>query len=763
MSRFVPGISLACILVAIGFLSACSSSTSTAVVPERVPASVDLCLSPSLTCAGGINASVEVGQTQTFVATARDNQSRVLIETFSFQSSNPAVLTIASNGDACAGTWNSLTVPQVCTPGPTGVARVSATAHGVSSPPITVYVHQHITRVTISKVPNQPATLSNACFSKGAPSGPESALYQAFAFNGSADITPSVGPFTWQSVLLAGQTTSSVTLTAPPAGSPLNQEIATANTPGMGLFFTTVSGIHSQPAQFETCPVQSISISALGTPATSFVVNTGHSTTLNATVTDILGMNLVGVPLSWTSTDPISVSASGTTSTVYGSVGTASATAIGGGAVIASCTPPTCNGGISPSLPIYPRAAMSFAVRSTASPLSPTVYVTSTGCSATTATCNTTVVPITKSATSSAFAAGTPVTLPFAPNSIVFDDSGAIAYLGVDSSAFGTKGLMTFTGTAASPVTNFGGKVLAVSPDTTVAVISDTTDSPNQVFVCTNCSSTTTHTAASLLINGATAAAFSPDSLKAYIVAGSNLYVYSKTDPLQTISLAGAANDVAFFPEGAFAYVAGGASSAVTVRRNCDSALVDTVATAATPSMIRALPDAATVVALEPGVLAQPTNLELINVSPNGAWVGCTPLVNDTISGTFNLGQGAFTPTQFIIAPDGSAAYILGLQPPPNASLPFSFIIVFNFATQTPSFISLTGNAVPLAASLSPAGDLLFVGANDGAVHVIDTASGADTQQITLPFPQNALCYGPGTPITQPPVTCLPDLVAVKP
>jgi hypothetical protein len=58
---------------------------------------------------------------------------------------------------------------------------------------------------------------------------------------------------------------------------------------------------------------------------------------------------------------------------------------------------------------------------------------------------------------------------------------------------------------------------------------------------------------------------------------------------------------------------------------------------------------------------------------------------------------------------------------------------------------------------------LLFVGANDGAVHVIDTATLADTQQITFPFPQSPLCFGPGLPITQPPIVCLPDLVAVKP
>ena len=80
-----------------------------------------------------------------------------------------------------------------------------------------------------------------------------------------------------------------------------------------------------------------------------------------------------------------------------------------------------------------------------------------------------------------------------------------------------------------------------------------------------------------------------------------------------------------------------------------------------------------------------------------------------------------------------------------------------------PSFISLAGNATPLSASLTPAGNLLFVGADDGTVHVIDTTTLADTQQITFPYPSNALCYGPGNPPMQAPVTCLPDLVVVRP
>ena len=844
MSRFISGISQVCILSALLILSACSKGVSTSVVTDVVPSSVNLCPPNVVTCSPGLNLSVEVGQTQGTLATARDGTGAIVTETFSFLSSNPAVLTIAGDGTICAGTWNSLTTPQVCTPGPSGVAQVTAVTQGVSSSPVTVFVHQHVTRITVGKVPNQPATLSPTCYSKGAPSGPESVIYQAFAFNGSADITSSVGPFSWQPVLIAGQTTSAVSLSSPPVGSPLNQEIATASAPGITPFFASAGGFNSQPQPFETCPVQSISVSALGNPATAFVVNSGSSMTLNATVTDSLGMNLVGVPLTWNSSNPVSLSVSGATSNVFGSVGTTSAVASGGAAVIASCTPPSCNGGITPSLPIYPRVAINFTVRSGTAPSSPTVYVTSTGCGTTITGCTPTIVPLTRTSSTSPFAAGTPVSIPSAPNSFVFDARGLVGYLGVDSSAFGTQGIMTFTGNSANRISNIAGKVLAVSPDGTSSIISDTQDSPNQVFVCGGCNISTSHTTAAFLINGATAAAFSPDNLKAYIVAGSNLYVFSKTDPLQTISLAAPATDAAFTGNGTFGYLAGGDPAGSAFLPTCFDPALTTLPTGLNlPSqLIRPLPDGQSLLALDP------PNVQTVTSTIGGVAAvgvpGCpAPLgflsVNNTLGPISSLGLPKFTPTQFFVSPDGTAAYILAEVLPSQRSITnitaaaqsgtnttytytltsgpalqvgasivitgmqnltdngvfvitalnpgtftvanatginaggengtgtvtprFPFITVFNLQTQVPSFISLAGNATPLNASLSPAGDLLFVGADDGAVHVIDTATLADTQQITFPYPSNALCYGLGTPPTQAPVTCLPDLVVVRP
>ncbi len=197
---------------------------------------------------------------------------------------------------------------------------------------------------------------------------------------------------------------------------------------------------------------------------------------------------------------------------------------------------------------------------------SATIYVSTTSCG-TTEGCFSTVVPITAPANT----LGNFFTLPATPNSLVFNTQGTDAYLGTNSGLLGSVGLAALN-TSSNSITQFPsapGKVLAVSPDGSKVIISDTSpeDGPNHVFVF----DTATNTSPTFQITGATAADFSPDSLKAYIVAGSTLYVYSKIDGLKTIALAAPANDVSFLSEGAFAYVAGGAPSSVTVWRTCDN------------------------------------------------------------------------------------------------------------------------------------------------------------------------------------------------
>jgi hypothetical protein len=341
----------------------------------------------------------------------------------------------------------------------------------------------------------------------------------------------------------------------------------------------------------------------------------------------------------------------------------------------------------------------------------------------------------------------------------VFNPLGTKAYFGTNSGLLGSAGLAVLD-TTANSVTQFvstPGKVLAVAPDGSKVIISDTTDVPNQVFVF----DTTSNTSSTFQITGATVADFSPDSLKAYIIAGSTLYIYSKFDALQNIPLAAPANDISFLSEGAFAYVAGGTPSAITVWSTCHSSTVNNTPVAiipvsTVPSFIKTFPNTEQEI-IPPPMTKHPVPWFLTLNSPNidivtvddGIPTGCTPSVSDTVS-SFNLGQGNFAPKQLIISQDGSTAYIVTSN--------LSSILVFNIASQTSTAISLTGNAMPLNATLTPDGTLLYIGASDKTVHVVNLVAGGDIQQIS--FPQSLCQNSVGQPFSIP---CYPDLVAVKP
>lgn len=725
---------------------------------------------------------MDVGATQNFTATARNRNNAVITETFSFQSSNPAVVTVASpSGAVCAGTWDSLTTPQICTPGPVGVAKITATARGVSSPPTMVYVHQQINTIKISVVPSTTNPPSGPCYSKDQLLDLQATAYSGVGDN-LTDITATVGQFTWQ----VG--TSSVvtlkTLSQNSSNQPvLNQTEATASTPGTTPVFASVSAVMSAPFTFVTCAVETIQLAVPNDSSTSFVVPTGTSKTINATTIDTLGHIITGVPLTWSSSNNASVTASGATSTLFGSLGTAHAATVGAAAVIASCTPPTCNVGFSPTQPIYPTGVISFIVAGSASSASYSVYVSSRGTGfdplttqpwscATISGCISRLISITGSSTgtNTISASGN---LPNSPNSFLFEPGGTAAYFGVDSGHLGSRGLMVLTtgSGAVAQHTNAPGKVLAISPDGKTVIVSDTVDTPNQVYIF---NSATNSVLPPLNIAGATAAAFSPDNLKAYIVAGNQLYIYSALEALKTVQLGPpglVATDVAFLPVGAFALVSAGPPNTVTAYATCNNAIAQdssntpqVVATPGLPAMLRPLPDGAHVLAMDsPGI-------DYLNVDT--APDGCPPTISTTFGGSVDLGQGNFVPTQIIVSPDGLTAYVLA----ENSGT----ILVLDITNKTHSAIALSGNAIALQAALTPDGRFLYVGAEDvppptppattpaalGTVHVLDTIAGVDVQKIMFSDTPQPFCIGPGTPALPPPspVTyCYPDLIAMKP
>ena len=225
----------------------------------------------NITLAPANTVSLDVGSaTQVFTASPQNSKNTAITTPVSFLSSNTAVLTIANNGLACAGTWDSVTVPQICTPGPVGVAQVTATSHGVSSPPTTVYVHQHIDKIVVSAVPGQTPPTGH-CFSKG-----QVFNYQATALSRGLDITASVGPFAWQSVNTSVATLVVPTESTPVAGLVVGQVQVVANIPGITSLFVSNTNVTSLPLDFITCPVQSISLAVADGGSTTLNLNLGQ-------------------------------------------------------------------------------------------------------------------------------------------------------------------------------------------------------------------------------------------------------------------------------------------------------------------------------------------------------------------------------------------------------------------------------------------------------------------------------------------------------
>src|SRR5580700_5996318 len=344
-----------------------------------------------------ISYSLQLGGTVVFSASAQNSANGNISPTFTYTSSNPGILDISPTGFACAGSWNAPYF-NVCTPAAEGVAMVTASALGQTSPPTMVFVHPPIDNIQVSVVPpvnspppacpNQQAlppacnlpfngNASNYCLSQN-----QVQTLQATAYSGGVDITGQVGPFTWtQASPSVAKITPFVTVT--PYNVPTNQATASPTTPGQTQVIASASGVYSQPFNFEACPVQCIalelSVNGQYTDQTSFIANKGTSETIAATAVDVQGCIVPKPPLTWISSQPAVISTgsatsgsgsgSGTTNCGSGTTCSVSTPQPGASAITASCTPPTCNIGFPLNLanlpapyipqPVYPVTAIS--------------------------------------------------------------------------------------------------------------------------------------------------------------------------------------------------------------------------------------------------------------------------------------------------------------------------------------------------------------------------------------------------------------------
>ena len=609
----------------------------------------------------------------------------VLNQTPTFSANNG--ITVANNGQLCGGAWDSLTTPIVCTPVAVGAAgvqsTVTATVQGIASNAITVFVHLPITSLTVT-----PSGFSSTTCNVTLPAGAGAATgvqqsatvtYTAQAFNNGADITASVGAFNWSiSDTTIGTLAAAFTTTT--------TNTATAKLPGAAQVFASANNVNianSQPANFVECPVATITI----TPAPINFSATGNTQQVSATLTDSTGAAVTGETLGWNTSQAAVVSIAAT--------GIATAVSPGRAALTASCTPNTCNKNL--GTPAYSNTA----VATVPGTSSTTVYVAGKA--------STSLIPITTSNNT----AGTAIALPQLPNSLLFSPNGGQAFLG---SSAGMMIVNATSNTVANTITNMPGTVLAVSPDSSSVLVSNPASS--QVFLLNQNGSSVTGYA----IPNATAADFTPDSLRAYVVSGSTVFVLqSGLTTSKQIALGASATSVSMLANGSAAFVGASGTPFISTCNNVLSA-----GPGGSPTLVLTLPDGSQMLG------ADSPNLDLIPVSITGATGSCPPAASAPT--TANLGS-AYTPQQINVTSDGQQVYVtsnVGGQ-----------LLHFNIAGNNATPITLSSSATTFTGGATPDSATVYVGASDSQVHRIDVASGTDAQQFPIGF--------------------VPDLVAVRP
>jgi hypothetical protein len=781
----------------------------------------------SVTLSPSSTLSIDVGSTQVFSASGKNAKGgavlgvniQYVVESGSAVGSAP--LSVASNGSACAGTWDINVA--ICSPGTSGIAYVTAVINGVSSPPTTVYVHQHVDSIKISNAESQQP--QHDCFSQG-----QTWIYQATAYSNNVDITTSVGPMSWSS--------SNVGVVTPvayvPTGDPttLNQVKTTAKSPGITRLFASVAGTTSAAFSYTTCLVSYIrlQIGAQAGAGNSTTVNTGGSIPVTATVVDTLGFVLDPAPLTWSTTNPEVAAFSSVTTTTSNSNNATARSNPGGTTLFASCSPPSCNIGVPHSAPVYSSdgllpssqtlayGSISVDVTLSSNTKEPTytAWAATTGCAGAPG-CSSALFSVTTGNT----ALGQIVSLPRTPNSMMFNHaSSPRIYFGTD------QGLMYVDVTASSPsatlISNattpcnvsLCGTVLTISNDGKQVVVSDppASPTPGQIYIYTAGS---TSAPVDLIFSDptetATAASFSPDQSKLFILTklgngGGNMYVYSTVDALGVLSLPTPGTQALFSADGSFAYVPNTAGD-ITAYSTCSqppnpnptpaSVAIGSVAATSAPWALFASPvlppgsDGITqsLIAFEPPnvELLTATNFTQVQLPYTNPYFQCQiPTLQSFTKGqSYNLGE-TNTPLFAQLVNDGTELVIIEQNVPA--------VLLFNTSEGTTTSIPLSrqgyGSSYPLVvgdpqqgispATASPDGSQVFVEACDqyekdgktcavASVHVVyTTGQGSfgqgDIEQIpyvnTSDDNNTNMCNAGGN--GSAPV-CLPNLIAIRP
>jgi sugar lactone lactonase YvrE len=588
--------------------------------------------------------------------------------------------------------------------------------------------------------------------------------------------------------------------------------IITAQQPGTTVITANIAQSSSSAGYFSTCPPASIKV-ALANGNTKGVVTQGVQQNLTTTVTDTQGNPITGLSLTYQSTNPIDITASGSGSITPSFPGVASVDAI--------CEPATCN-----PAPVNELGLAGTGLSISSNPVDIIVPGTTSNFAWFAAPGQSLYFSSIQLLTGTP---GTTVRLPYVPNSMVMDQQGANLYFG------SLRELMVYS-TSSNAITkqdtSAPGVVLAVSPNGDQLLINDPI---RDVFYLYNTAGGTSSTFGGL---GASAS-WTPDSNTLYIVdsaaLGGNhtntLYVHNSNTGWSTYDLtaSGGSQSLAITVPGVGAYLAGNPTVAHTW---CPGPVPGSgqPATVGNNASIQFYPQSDSV-KLPTGVLGATTDgahilgaslngssitLDDIGVSipPSGPYpnaqcpettTGAPPnqvqtmtalSTNPTLNGSVNLtgitnaasinqivtGEAPTTASVTTAAP---IAFVTYNAPPGStavAQLPYylpqaSGIGPIGYVTFADSS-SATPPTAPLAGAFSPDNSTFFVStAGDNEIHLISiptnvsaSAPPTDTQQISPNLPactpvtaggNDAGCLYPSAP---GPNTVVPaTTIAIKP
>ena len=715
MRRFavIPGFILSIIAV----LTGCGGGGSSTKVTQVI-------ISPT-------SLSMNAGDVVQITATAEDSSNNAQTANFTFNSSNTSIATIANTNGAssaliCAGVWDTSFI--VCNGSSagaplTGTANITASANGITSGPAAITVHPKVTSVFVDPVAGCTSRTQTVQFTDHVCS----TLVTPHAASGpcapnAAEITSSAGPVTWSS------TDSTV------ASMDVNG-LATAVNPGLAGIFASISNVSSSPtsSQFRTCMPVAIRLHLQGDPAgsptTSANMTQNQTLTLESDMVDENGVTANSVP---------TIIASDAVAVANVSSLTLTASSFGGAGFVAGCTPPTCGNGL--NTPIYSNL---FKVTVAGTSPATTAYATSsfTPPSGTSPT----LVPISTSTAT----AGTAITLPGTPNSLVFGSSGTMGYLGTSA---GLVSLTTATNVVSVVDPAVIGKVLAVSANGTKVIVSNAAKDPQGNVIEPNPANQrvwvfdqSTNSTQAFVLRGAIAAAIDNDGFRDYIVTGNgsgNVYVFSPALTLQTVTVAGTHADVSSLPSDEFVYVATGPG--LSPIGTCNNAPQPAITTTSAVQLVQPVANADVIVAANQTGL----DIETATVTPLTAPTvispaNCTP--NVSYSNQFiDFGLGAFTARQLLVSSNGTNVAVL-----PNGINQVLAAVIGGGIKNVALPAGATG---PLSGGMTPDGVTLWIGvAGTNTVDQIDLTAVADVKQVATTFKKSDSSAAP------------PDIVALLP